>query len=86
MGGKNSPMRNIPEQDPVQDALEKSKKTTYFNLTLLNRGDKLNVLIRASETPEQFLRCMSVQLCMLACKCNLKQASQNPNSPLDEYD
>ena len=28
VGGKNLPIRYIPEQDPVQDALEKSKKTT----------------------------------------------------------
>eukprot|EP00804_Cyclotella_cryptica_P006157 CCRYP_020820-RA/>CCRYP_020820-RA protein AED:0.47 eAED:0.47 QI:159/1/0.5/1/0/0/2/0/56 len=36
IGGKNSPVRYIPEQDPVQDALEKTKKTTYFKLTLPN--------------------------------------------------
>eukprot|EP00804_Cyclotella_cryptica_P003240 CCRYP_010480-RA/>CCRYP_010480-RA protein AED:0.47 eAED:0.47 QI:78/1/0.5/1/0/0/2/0/85 len=36
IGGKNSPERYIPEQDPVQDALEKTKKTTYFKLTLPN--------------------------------------------------
>eukprot|EP00804_Cyclotella_cryptica_P000734 CCRYP_001007-RA/>CCRYP_001007-RA protein AED:0.46 eAED:0.46 QI:154/1/0.5/1/0/0/2/0/56 len=36
VGGKNSPVRYIPEQDPVQDALKKSKKTTYFKLTLPN--------------------------------------------------
>eukprot|EP00804_Cyclotella_cryptica_P022796 CCRYP_005013-RA/>CCRYP_005013-RA protein AED:0.48 eAED:0.48 QI:0/-1/0/1/-1/1/1/0/59 len=38
IGGKNSPVRYIPEQDPVQDALEKTKKTTYFKLTLPNTG------------------------------------------------
>eukprot|EP00804_Cyclotella_cryptica_P003682 CCRYP_016573-RA/>CCRYP_016573-RA protein AED:0.22 eAED:0.22 QI:154/1/0.5/1/0/0/2/0/56 len=36
VGGKNSPVRYIPEQDLVQDALEKSKQTTYFKLTLPN--------------------------------------------------
>eukprot|EP00804_Cyclotella_cryptica_P013262 CCRYP_007026-RA/>CCRYP_007026-RA protein AED:0.47 eAED:0.47 QI:176/1/0.5/1/0/0/2/0/56 len=36
VGGKNSPIRYIPEQDPVQDALAKDKKTTYFKLTLPN--------------------------------------------------
>eukprot|EP00804_Cyclotella_cryptica_P006373 CCRYP_014258-RA/>CCRYP_014258-RA protein AED:0.36 eAED:0.36 QI:152/1/0.5/1/0/0/2/0/56 len=36
VGGKYSPSRYIPEQDPVQDALKKSKMTTYFKLTLPN--------------------------------------------------
>eukprot|EP00804_Cyclotella_cryptica_P014598 CCRYP_012646-RA/>CCRYP_012646-RA protein AED:0.41 eAED:0.41 QI:87/1/0.5/1/0/0/2/0/78 len=36
IGGKNPPVRYIPEQDPVQDALEKTKKTTHFKLTLPN--------------------------------------------------
>ena len=35
MGGKNAPICYIPEQDLVQDALEKTNKTTYFKLTLL---------------------------------------------------
>jgi len=32
VGGKNSPIRYIPEKDPVQEALEKTKKTNYFKL------------------------------------------------------
>ena len=52
MGQKNSPKCYIPEQDPVQDALEKSKKTTYFKLTLPNNGNELKVAIWASGTPE----------------------------------
>ena len=32
VGGKNSLICYIPEQDPVQDTLEKSKKTTHFKL------------------------------------------------------
>ena len=36
--GKNSPMHYIPEQDPMQDALQKHKKTIYFKLTLSNTG------------------------------------------------
>lgn len=36
--GKNFLMRYIPEQDPMQEALEKNKKTTYFKLTLPNMG------------------------------------------------
>ncbi len=39
VGGKNAPIRYIPEQDPVQDALDKTKKTTYFKLTLPNTGN-----------------------------------------------
>ena len=30
VGGKNSPIRYIPEKDLVQEALEKNKKTNYF--------------------------------------------------------
>eukprot|EP00804_Cyclotella_cryptica_P001718 CCRYP_009081-RA/>CCRYP_009081-RA protein AED:0.37 eAED:0.89 QI:0/0/0.2/1/1/1/5/139/417 len=55
VGGKNSPIRYIPEQDPVQDALAKDKKTTYFKLTLPNTGNELKVAVWASGTPEQFL-------------------------------
>jgi hypothetical protein len=55
IGGKNSPIRYIPEQDPVQDALAKDKKTTYFKLTLPNMGSKLKVAIWSSGTPEQFV-------------------------------
>eukprot|EP00804_Cyclotella_cryptica_P031000 CCRYP_013568-RA/>CCRYP_013568-RA protein AED:0.41 eAED:0.41 QI:168/1/0.5/1/0/0/2/0/56 len=36
IGRKNSPIRYNPEQDPVQDALAKDKKTAYFKLTLPN--------------------------------------------------
>jgi len=43
VGGKNSPIRYIPKKDPVQEALEKNKKTNYFKLTLLNMGSKLKV-------------------------------------------
>eukprot|EP00804_Cyclotella_cryptica_P028378 CCRYP_016438-RA/>CCRYP_016438-RA protein AED:0.40 eAED:0.79 QI:0/0/0/1/1/1/5/0/356 len=49
VGGKNSPY------DPVQDALAKDKKTTYFKLTLPNTGKELKVAVWASGTPEQFL-------------------------------
>eukprot|EP00804_Cyclotella_cryptica_P005204 CCRYP_014246-RA/>CCRYP_014246-RA protein AED:0.30 eAED:0.80 QI:0/0/0/1/1/1/3/0/373 len=53
--GKNSPVRYIPEQDPVQDALKETKKTTYFKLTLPDMGNELKVAVWASGTPEQFL-------------------------------
>ena len=55
VGGKNSPIRYIPEQDPVQDALAKDKKTTYFKLTLPNTGSKVKVAIWSSGTPKQFV-------------------------------
>ena len=29
IGGKNSSIRYIPEEDPVQEALKKNKKTNY---------------------------------------------------------
>ena len=45
IGGKNSPIRYIPEKDPVQEALEKTKITNYFKLTLLNMGSKLKVAL-----------------------------------------
>ncbi len=45
VGGKNAPICYIPEQDPVQNALYKTKKTTYFKLTLPNTGNKLKVAI-----------------------------------------
>eukprot|EP00804_Cyclotella_cryptica_P014523 CCRYP_004822-RA/>CCRYP_004822-RA protein AED:0.00 eAED:0.00 QI:22/-1/0/1/-1/1/1/0/85 len=62
IGGKNSPVCYITEQDPMQDVLEKNKKTTYFKLTLPNTGDELKVAVWASRTPEQFLlRNSSVQ-------------------------
>jgi len=51
IGGKNSPVRYIPEQD----ALEKNKKTTYFKLTLPNTGNELKVAVWVSGTPKQFL-------------------------------
>ena len=66
MGGKNAPIRYIPEQDPVQDALEKTKKTTYFKLTLPNTGNELKVTIWASGTPKQFL--LHVRTSMHVCK------------------
>ncbi len=41
VGSKNAPIWYIPEQDPVQDVLEKTKKTIYCKLTLPNTGNKL---------------------------------------------
>ena len=55
VGGKNSPIWYSPEKDPVQEVLEKSKKTNYFKLKLLNMGSNLKVALWASGTPEQFI-------------------------------
>ena len=58
-------MHYIPEQDPVQDALKKSMKTTYFKLTLPDTGNKLKVAIWTSGTPKQFLLhvCTVIHMC-----------------------
>jgi hypothetical protein len=45
IGGKNSPIRYIPEKDPVQEAFEKTKKTNYFKLMLPNTGSELKVAL-----------------------------------------
>ena len=63
---KNAPVCYVPQQDPVQDVLEKSKKTTYFKQTLPNTGNKLKVSIWVSRTPEQFL--MHVHTGIHMCK------------------
>ena len=55
VGGKNSPIRYIPEKNPVQEALEKNKKTNYFKLTLPHTGSKLKVALWVYGTPEQFI-------------------------------
>ena len=66
VGGKNSPIRYIPEKDPVQEALEKNKKTNYFKLTLPHTGSELKVAMWASGTPEQFI--LHVRAAIHACK------------------
>ena len=65
VGGKNTPIRYIPEQDPVQDALEKAKKTTHFKLNLPNTRNELKLAVWASGTPEQFLLhvCTALHVC-----------------------
>ena len=66
VGGKNAPILYIPEQDPVQDALDKTKNTTHFKLTLPNTGNELKVAIWTSGTPGQFL--LHVRTAMHICK------------------
>ena len=55
IGGKNLPIRYIPKKDPVQEALERNKKTNYFKLTLPHIGSKLKVTLWVYRTPEQFI-------------------------------
>ncbi len=43
VGGKKLPICYIPEKDPVQEALEKSKKVNYFKLTLPHTGVSLKL-------------------------------------------
>jgi hypothetical protein len=66
IGGKNSPIRYIPEKDSVQEALEKTKKTNYFKLTLPHTGSKLKVALWASRTPEKYI--LHVHSAIPACK------------------
>jgi hypothetical protein len=66
IGGKNSPIRYIPESDPVQEALEKKKKVTYFKLTLPSTGSEMSMAQWTYGTPEQFL--LHVQAAIHVCK------------------
>ena len=66
VGGKNSPIRYIPESDPIQEALEKEKKVTYFKLTLPSMKSEMSMAQWASGTPEQFL--WHVRAAIHACK------------------
>jgi hypothetical protein len=89
IGGKNSPIRYIPEKDPVQEALEKNKKTNYFKLTLPNTGSELKVALWVSGTPEQFI--LHVHSAIHACKqmehdikyLNAEEAVATANMDLD---
>ena len=75
VGGKNAPILYIPELDPIQDALNKTKKIMYFNVTLPNTGNELKVAIWTSGTPEQFL--LHVCTAMHVCK-QLGLATKEP--------
>ena len=74
VGGKNSPIRYIPEKDPVQEAIKKSKKTNYFKLTLPNTGSELKVALWASGTPERSL-CMCAQGFIHASKWSMTSST-----------
>jgi len=66
IGGKNLPIHYIPEKDPVQEALERNKKTNYFKLMLPHMGSKLKVALWMSGTPEQLI--LHVRSVIHACK------------------
>jgi hypothetical protein len=66
VGGNKSPIRYIPESDPIQEALEKKKKTTYFKLTLPSTGSEMSVAQWMSGTPKQFL--LHIRAAIHACK------------------
>jgi hypothetical protein len=66
VGGKNCPIRYIPKKDPVQEALEKNKKSNYFKLMLPHMGSELKFALWVSGTPEQFL--LHVRSAIHACK------------------
>ena len=55
LGGKNSPICYVPEQEPTQDALDIKKKFNHFKLMLPENGSEMRVAIWASETPKHFL-------------------------------
>ena len=54
VGGKNSLIRYIPEQDPIQEALETKHQPTSFKLSLPS-GSEMRMVRWASGTPEHFL-------------------------------
>jgi len=64
--GRWGPILYIPEKDPVQEALEKTKKTNYFKLTLPHTSSELKVLRWESRTPEEFI--LHVRSAIHACK------------------
>ena len=54
VGGKNSPICYIPEQDPIQEALETKHQPTSFKLSLPS-GSEMRMVRWASGTLELFL-------------------------------
>ena len=66
IGVKNSIICYIPEQDPIQEALETKTKTTYFKLTLPGTGSEMRMARWASGTSEQLL--MHMRAAIHVCK------------------
>ncbi len=54
IGGKNSPICYIPEQDPIQEALETKHQLTSFKLSLPSETE-MRMMRWTSGTPEHFL-------------------------------
>ena len=54
IGGNDSPIRYIPEQDPIQEVLKTKHQPTSFKLTLPS-GSEMRMTRWASGTPEHFL-------------------------------
>ena len=52
--GKNSPIRHIPELDPIQEALETKHQPMSFELSLPS-GSEMRMVRWVSKTPEHFL-------------------------------
>ena len=55
VGGNNSPIHYVPEQDPIHDALKTKKRSNHFKLTLLKIRREMRVAIWASGTLEHFV-------------------------------
>ena len=64
--GKNSPIHYILEKDPVQEAIEKNKKTNYLKLMLPHTSSKLKVMPWVSGTPVKFI--LHVRSAIHTCK------------------
>ena len=54
VGSMNSPIRYIPEQDPIAEALETKHQPKSFKLSLPS-GSEMRLIRWASGTPEHFL-------------------------------
>ena len=88
VGGKNSPIRYILEQDPIQEALETKHQPTSFKLSLPS-GSEMRMVRWASGTPEHFL--IHVRGAIHAIKemeldTKFQEAPKEVESPIVEVD
>jgi hypothetical protein len=87
VGGKNLLIHYIPEKDPAQESLEKSKKTRYFKLTLPHTGSEFKVVLWLSRTTEQFVLHMrsTIHICkQMEHDINFSKAKEDvANATLD---
>lgn len=80
IGGKNSPICYIPEWDPIQEALEKKKKATYFKLTLPSTQEQdEHCAVGIRDSPADFTACACSDSCMQADEawCKLHQGPRS---------